>query len=586
MKFRIPKMNSSIKAKLIWISILLLIVPMLILGMVSYQYSKSSLDEIGKTNLKNSVEFTLEIMESYNAEVEKGNMPLEEAQENVREVVLGEKNADGTRPINPNIDLGKNGYVFVNASDGLSVANPSNEGDNSWELVDSAGHKFVQEYIDKGMNGGGFTYYEYPLPHDENQIAEKAVYSAYYPEWDWVVSAGTYMLEFNAPAQQLLNIVLFVAGITLIVGILVVWVFANNISKPIKKVTGHMEHLANGDLTQSDIQIKSKDETGQLGDALNLLQGNLKKIILNVSNTSETLNSQSEELTQSANEVKSGSEQVASTMQELAAGSETQANTTTDLASVISSFATKVREANENGERIGDNSEIVLSMTKDGSTLMKKSVQQMNKIDQIVYDSVQKVQGLDKHSQKISNLVTVIQGVADQTNLLSLNAAIEAARAGEYGKGFAVVADEVRKLAEQVSDSVTDITDIVTNIQNETNLVTESLEGGYKEVQLGTEQIETTGETFGNISEAVTEMVNSITVISENLSEMASQAQEMNGSIEEIAAISEESAAGIEETSASTEQTSSIMEGVAASSEQLAKLAEELNGLVRVFKLQ
>ncbi|WP_068675225.1 methyl-accepting chemotaxis protein [Oceanobacillus sp. Castelsardo] len=586
MKFKSLKINSSIKAKLIWISILLLIVPMLIIGMVSYQYSKSSLDEIGKTNLKNSVEFTLEIMESYQAEVEKGNMPLEEAQENVREIVLGEKDADGTRPINPNIDLGKNGYIFANTSDGLSVVNPSNEGDNSWDLVDSKGNKFVQEYIDKGMNGGGYTFYEYPLPHDENQIEEKAVYSAYFPEWNWVVSAGTYMMEFNAPAHKLLNLVFLVAGITLIVGILVVWVFANRISKPIKKVTGHMEHLADGDLTQNDIQIQSKDETGQLGDALNLLQGNLKKIILNVSNTSETLNSQSEELTQSANEVKSGSEQVASTMQELAAASERQANSTTDLASVMSSFATKVQEANENGERIGDNSEMVLSMTKDGSALMEKSVQQMKKIDQIVLNSVQKVQGLDKHSQKISNLVTVIQNVADQTNLLSLNAAIEAARAGEHGKGFAVVADEVRKLAEQVSDSVTDITDIVTNIQNETNLVTESLEGGYKEVQLGTEQIETTGETFGNISEAVTEMVNSITVISENLSEMAASAQEMNGSIEEIAAISEESAAGIEETSASSEQSSSIMEEVAASSEQLAKLAEELNGLVRVFKLQ
>lgn len=578
-------MNSSIKSKLISISILLLIVPMLILGIVSYQLSKTSLDEVGKTNLKNSVEFTIKTMEAYNAEVEKGNMPLEVAQENVREIVLGKKNADGTRPINPNIDLGENGYIFVNASDGLSVVNPNNEGDNSWELVDSKGNKFVQEYIEKGMNGGGFTFYEYPLPNNENKIAEKGVYSRYFPEWDWVVSAGTYMVEFNQPANELLNIILIVAGITILIGILVVWLFANNISKPINKVTKHLGHLANGDLTQNEIHIKSKDETAQLGDALNLLQSNLKKTILRVSHSSETLTSQSEELSHSANEVKTGSEQVATTMQELASGSETQANSTTDLASVMSSFATKVQEANEYGEQIGDNSKTVLSMTEDGSALMKKSIQQMEKIDRIVHDSVQKVQGLDEHSQGISNLVTVIKDVADQTNLLSLNAAIEAARAGEHGKGFAVVADEVRKLAEQVSDSVTDITDIVANIQNETNLVTDSLQGGYKEVQVGTAQIETTGETFGNISEAVTEMVNSIKAISENLSEIAASAQEMNGSIEEIASISEESAAGIEQTSASSQQTSSIMEEVAGSSDQLAKLAEELNELVRHFKL-
>lgn len=585
MKFKSLKMNSSIKSKLISISILLLIVPMLILGIVSYQLSKTSLDEVGKTNLKNSVEFTIKTMEAYNAEVEKGNMPLEVAQENVREIVLGKKNADGTRPINPNIDLGENGYIFVNASDGLSVVNPNNEGDNSWELVDSKGNKFVQEYIEKGMNGGGFTFYEYPLPNNENKIAEKGVYSRYFPEWDWVVSAGTYMVEFNQPANELLNIILIVAGITILIGILVVWLFANNISKPINKVTKHLGHLANGDLTQNEIHIKSKDETAQLGDALNLLQSNLKKTILRVSHSSETLTSQSEELSHSANEVKTGSEQVATTMQELASGSETQANSTTDLASVMSSFATKVQEANEYGEQIGDNSKTVLSMTEDGSALMKKSIQQMEKIDRIVHDSVQKVQGLDEHSQGISNLVTVIKDVADQTNLLSLNAAIEAARAGEHGKGFAVVADEVRKLAEQVSDSVTDITDIVANIQNETNLVTDSLQGGYKEVQVGTAQIETTGETFGNISEAVTEMVNSIKAISENLSEIAASAQEMNGSIEEIASISEESAAGIEQTSASSQQTSSIMEEVAGSSDQLAKLAEELNELVRHFKL-
>ena len=117
----------------------------------------------------------------------------------------------------------------------------------------------------------------------------------------------------------------------------------------------------------------------------------------------------------------------------------------------------------------------------------------MKRIDLIVSEAVNQVQGLDKQSDEISHLVLVIKNIANQTNLLSLNAAIEAARAGEHGKGFAVVADEVRKLAEQVSISVSEITTIVANIQTETNDVVSSLTKGYDEVKEGTMQIEKTG---------------------------------------------------------------------------------------------
>ena len=219
----------------------------------------------------------------------------------------------------------------------------------------------------------------------------------------------------------------------------------------------------------------------------------------------DSITSQSEELTQSANEVNAGSQQIASTMQELAAGTESEARTASELASIMGVFSTSVQEANSNGELIQKSSNDVFQMTSEGSRLMESSDKQMAKIDQIVQDAVHKVQGLDVKSQEISKLVSVIQEIAAQTNLLALNAAIEAARAGEHGRGFAVVADEVRKLAEQVSTSVADITDIVDGIQSETSLVTESLQDGYKEVKQGTTEINTTRETFASISSAVTE---------------------------------------------------------------------------------
>lgn len=580
-----PEFHSSIKSKLIGISILLLIVPMIVIGMTSYQKSSTSLEQIGKTNLQNSVEFTLATIEAYNSEVVKGTISLESAQEKVKEIILGEKNGDGTRNINASIDLGENGYMIVYSQEGTRIAHPSKEGASAWDDEDENGIKFAQEMIKIANNGGGFTFYNSALPNNKEQIEEKVSYSKVDPNWDWVVTASTYMTDFNQPATELFNIILIVSGISIILGVIIIWFSANLITKPIIKVTEQMGYLANGDLTKELLLIKSKDEISRLADAMNLLHKNLRNSMKKVSETSETLTSHSEELSQSADEVKMGSEQVASTVQELAAGSETQANNASDLASVMNTFVETVQEANESGLRIEGNSKAVLSMTSDGAELMKQSIQQMEKIHSIVNESVEKVAGLDKQSQEISNLVTVIKDVADQTNLLALNAAIEAARAGEHGKGFAVVADEVRKLAEQVSNSVTDITGIVDNIQKETFIVSDSLKVGYKEVELGKTQIESTGETFEGISVAVTEMVNSITTIGKNLSEISASTQEMNSSVVEIASVSEESAAGIEQTSASVQQTSSIMEEVAGSSKHLANLAEELNTLVREFKL-
>ncbi|SFA87493.1 methyl-accepting chemotaxis protein [Lentibacillus halodurans] len=390
-------------------------------------------------------------------------------------------------------------------------------------------------------------------------------------------------VEENQELTYIVQIALILSSI-LIGSVLVFWV-TRNISHNLNQVVDFSTNIANGNLSADSIDYDGHDEIGKLAYAMNRMSDNLRSIIQQVSHVSQSVTSQSEELTHSANEVKSGSEQIAGTMQELASGSENQANKSSELSTAMGSFAAKVKEANENGELVHHASNEVQSMTSEGSRLMETSSHQMAKIDRIVQEAVQKVHGLDAQSQEISKLVSVIKDIADQTNLLSLNAAIEAARAGEHGKGFAVVADEVRKLSEQVSDSVTDITDIVKNIQNESSMVAESLQGGYQEVEQGTSQINTTEETFKGISMFVTEMSTHIQTVSRNLSEMASNSQQMNSSIQEIAAVSEESAAGIEQTSASSQQTSSSMEEVASSANDLAKLAEELNGLVHQFKL-
>ncbi|WP_342441644.1 methyl-accepting chemotaxis protein [Lysinibacillus sp. FSL K6-0057] len=272
-------------------------------------------------------------------------------------------------------------------------------------------------------------------------------------------------------------------------------------------------------------------------------------------------------------------------MQELASGTETQASTTGDLAETMTAFKRSIHETTQEGIELSKHSSHVQNLTVSGKSLMVQSTKQMATINEIVLDSVKKVENLNEQSAEISKLVSVIDDISNQTNLLALNAAIEAARAGEHGKGFAVVADEVRKLAEQVQFSVTDIATIVHRIQGETGNVTSALQTGYEEVKKGTTQLDQTNETFEKISDAVEDMIDNITTISTNLNQLAQNSETINASIDDMASISQESAAGVEQTTATVEETAATMDEIARSANQLAGMAEELNTQLQQFKI-
>src|SRR5699024_5002847 len=342
--------------------------------------------------------------------------------------------------------------------------------------------------------------------------------------------------------EQTIFIGLIVTLGVIILGYVSGSVTANSISRPLTKVKNRMSELAKGDLTQPEITFNFDDEISELIAATNDMQSNMKDLLGKISDVSETVKVSSAELSSSAEEVRIGSDVVAQTMEDLASGTESQATNINDLSSAMSTFTSRVQNANESGETIESTSAVVFHLTKEGARLLSSSSDQMNMIDQIVHDAVQKVEGLNVQTQQISELISVIHDIADQTNLLALNAAIEAARAGEHGQGFAVVADEVRKLAEQVSSSVADITNIVSNIQTESTNVTESLQTGYTEVEQGTSQIAQTEETFSSISHAVTNMVTNIQEIATNLTDISDNSERMNDSIQEVAAVSEETA--------------------------------------------
>lgn len=422
----------------------------------------------------------------------------------------------------------------------------------------------------------------------KNQKFLESILPIYDPTGNKIIAAVGIQQDISILQQSkqeifLLTIILII--LTVIIVSVISFFMSKRISKPVVQVANVMNELSKGNLQLKINESTNKDEIGQLTNATRIMQKNLHEAIVKVTKAATGINQKSDVLKELSNSIQIGSEQISSTMQELAYGNESEAQSISDLASNISDFKESIEKTNQSGEKVYKDSFEVLKLTSEGTKLMQSSNEQMNKINFIMQDVVEKMKYLNNQTKEIEKLVFIIEQIANQTNLLALNAAIEAARAGEHGKGFAVVADEVKKLAEQVSLSVTDITQIVSSIQNETTMVEESLKEGYSEVQQGTTQIHATSETFTQISSSVTNMAGNIEKIITQLSENVSRIKLMNESTEEVAAVSEESAAAAEETAATANEFKLLIEEVSKKTTELDELAILLKELVDRFKL-
>ena len=402
------------------------------------------------------------------------------------------------------------------------------------------------------------------------------------------IAYGEQAKATNNATNSIFNSVMFLAAANLtaiLLGIIIMHFISRGISNNLGKVVHITSEVSGGNLAVPSMEHDGKDEIGKLSTGINTMKENMRNIIQNISNAASSVATSSHDLNNAAREVTEGSNQILTTMEQLAAGSETQADSAMDISENMSDFVKLVHASEQNGKEIVTSSNDVIEYTKEGTVLMHDAVDQMKRIDTIVSGVVGQVTGLEEKSGEVSKLVQVIHEIADQTNLLALNAAIEAARAGEHGKGFAVVADEVRKLAEQVSASVLEITGIVSDINIEIEQVVSSLTSGYEEVNEGTKRIEKTGENFSLIDGSISDMADKINEISENLRRITNNSLHMNDLIGEIASVSEESAASVEQTTATVENTSNLMNEISKNANELDQLAYQLNSEMTVFKL-
>ncbi|QNK87302.1 methyl-accepting chemotaxis protein [Sporosarcina sp. resist] len=377
-----------------------------------------------------------------------------------------------------------------------------------------------------------------------------------------------------------------IAIVVIFLAILISFYVARSISRPVVAVSQRMERMAEGILNDPPLETKLKDEVGQQIHSINKMRDEMQRILADSLTISRQVNSRSTELSETSGIVSDSTSQIAATMEQLAAGSEAQANTASNMAEMVGTFFEDVQHANEAGGQVVESSRAILQRTVNGNEMMESSVEQMNEIYGVVNKSVETIKQLDNQTKEISSLVTVISEIAAQTNLLALNAAIEAARAGEHGKGFAVVADEVKKLAEQVANSVSEITTIVDTVQIGSSSAVKALESGYQSVADGKQKVLDTGVVFEEISKLVTEMNKLTNVMSADLDHLEEIGGKLTEGVTEVASIAEESAAGVQETTASAEQTSFQVEAMREAADELSSLSEALETSVSRFAIE
>lgn len=387
-------------------------------------------------------------------------------------------------------------------------------------------------------------------------------------------------------ASNMAKIGLIIAStLTLILGALISFYITRLIKRPLHLLTAESSIIASGDLSGPDVEVKSKDELQELSMSFNEMKHNLRKLIGNVNDNALHLTASAEELSASTNEVANSSEEISKAIENISIGSQTAASAARESSIAMEETASGVQRiaeststlhtSAENTVRIGNDSEKIMQTVKEQMTLIHASSSQTNEI----------IKRLSRQSAEIQNITSVITNITEQTNLLALNAAIEAARAGEHGKGFAVVADEVRKLAEDSKVSASQIAELTTAIQKDTKDVEVSVQESLTNATLGVEMIEEAGNSFLTIVDAVQQMNNQIEEISAASEQISASAEEVSASITDIAGHASNASEQTEQNSAAMDEQMATVAEINTVANDLSKKAIDLQEMIQEFKM-
>ena len=555
------------------------------------KYYKEAMLSGYRTEIKSEVQSAIAVCEEYYKQEQAGTMTEAQAQKAAKETIRNMRYRDDG-----------SGYLWIDAHDGKLVMHPilsKQEGTNRWEIEDSNGTKLLQQII-HSTDSEEYAYNEFNFTKaDGVTVAPKLACSKEFKPWNWIITTGNYTDDMTAEMEstiaaidsgvhQTMMILLVLCLVIIAVAVLISYVFAKSITKPINQVTEELQDVANGNLAFEVAAklVKRKDEIGSIGRSMQAVQTTLKNILGQSRDVSDSLEKESGDFRKAFTDITNAVSNINGAVEELAKGVTKQAEETDNVRRRMDELGNFIAEQKQGADTLTD---AVERMTED-SGKAKSSITSLADISKNTADAVAVVQEqTDKTTEAtggINNAVDMIKSVASQTNLLSLNASIEAARAGEAGKGFSVVANEIRKLSEQSRQNAEVIEMTLTELTEQVRLSAQKVEEVTSNVQQEQKWLETTRNAFAALEEEMGSVSTSAGSFGSQAGKLNALKNEVAESVASLAAIVEQSAASSEETSARLNEVSRSVSDCDERLADIGRIIQKQNDESKKFKLQ
>ena len=470
------------------------------------------------------------------------------------------------------ITLGKTGYAFVTDSKGQILAHPDKA------MVEERTNVSDVPVVKKALEGGeGAETYNY------NGVETFGSYTEV-PTTGWAVTVRqTHEDAFSSILKTQIKMI-SISICILVVSIIIGLILSKSMIKPLLILKEVAKQLAQGDLTY-DFKVNTGDEVGELADSFREMRESLKVLVQQISLASDNVATSSKDVLDSSKQAQFISSQIAEATSQLALGSDEQTRSVQNTLSSVNKIVESIEEIANNSNHSFESSAKAEELVKNGVEIVKTQDIKMEESNKAVGQVSEVIFKLNDKTIQIGQIIEVIEAIAEQTNLLALNAAIEAARAGEQGKGFAVVADEVKKLAEGSKKSIERIQTIIKDIRSTTNTAVDSVKNATDAIGKQNEAVQNTSKIFKNILGIVDIITNEIQEISHSTDSVKHAGETIQEDMERILAVSEETAASTEEVTASTEEQTAYSEDIVREVEKLNTLADELKTYTQKFRV-